>query len=197
MPALPVGQSSEPDGQNYDSDQHHASHLLSAEDSYFWLDPLPGEESLETVHIVRSDVLHITLSDLGLSKSSVLVDDRLNRPSNDVSDDSNSAACTMLAMVTVDQHRVIVLVENGLHDLGHESLGNRNFLGSRHVDDNVVDVVPLHEVQEFGVEVLLNKGADDHQHSVTRSHSSQTHKIVFNPRVFRYWKSSGIGMLLR
>lgn len=76
-----------------------------------------------------------------------------------MSEDSNSATSAMLSMVTMDQHRIVLLIENLLHDRGHHRFWDSNFLGSRHVDHNVSDRVPLHEFHELRFEVLLDERA--------------------------------------
>jgi len=50
-----------------------------------------------------------------------------------------------LAMIAMDQKRVILLVEDDLHDRVHDSLRYLDFLGTLHFYDAMADTVGSHK----------------------------------------------------
>jgi hypothetical protein len=62
-------------------------------------------------------------------------------------------------VVTMDEERMIRLVESDLHDSVHNSFRNFNLLCALHIDDDVPNTMILHESFEFGRKVFLHQRA--------------------------------------
>lgn len=63
-----------------------------------------------------------------------------------------------LALIAVDQQRVVLLVQGNLHDGVHNNIWDLYSLGALHFDDAVAYAVGCHELPELGREFRVDEG---------------------------------------
>lgn len=99
---------------------------------------------------------------LGLRVALVLADARLVRPAGDLAEAGGHAAGAVLALVAVDQDRVVAPVQNKLEDLDQRRGRGVpvRFLVGQHVDVVVRDAVRSHEGGVGRRDVLGDEGDD-------------------------------------
>lgn len=62
-------------------------------------------------------------------------------------------------MIAMDKHWVIPLIKDNIHDGNHDGIGNFDFLGALHVNDNMPDAIQLHESPVVVGNILLDESA--------------------------------------
>lgn len=139
-----------------------------------------GEEVRNLSHFESLDVVDIGLADFGLGITPVLLEYIAHVPAKSLTNDANHAAGAMLhnryqpdrstkstyrrgevylSVVTVNQERVIGLVEYQPEDGLHRRNGNGFFLGALHVKDMMLDSISAEKSIIALGEVLLDQCA--------------------------------------
>lgn len=63
-------------------------------------------------------------------------------------------------MITMDENRIVLLVQNNRHNRMHNGLGNLDLFGTLHINDTVADTMVLDErCKMFREWVSLDEGA--------------------------------------
>lgn len=149
------------------------------------------KETLETRYLVLSDVLDITVPNLWFSEAGILLNDGINRPSREMTNDCDSTTSSMLcgwlalllerirdltclAMIAMNEKRIIALVKDYLHYGIHNNFWYVDLLGTLHLDDAMTDTVVAHEFSELHEEVLVHKGAGSNQQLLSRNNTSNS-----------------------
>ena len=104
---------------------------------------------------------------------------------------------TDLAMVAMDQKRMIRLIESDLHYRMHGVLRNLEFLRALHINDNMTNAVVPHESIEIWRKICVHKRSGIISAVVAVTRIEESYSTVFKPNVPRKWKSSTFGKLLR
>lgn len=108
----------------------------------------------------RAEIFDVALAGLGFGVALVLGDDVVDVPASNLSDNSDDASSSVLAMVAVDQERVVLLVENDAEDRLHRLEGDGLLLGALHVENHLSDAFLSNKHLEVVVKLfLLDKGA--------------------------------------